>query len=490
MIDGMWFDCLMEPKAFNRSGSQAHLPAISRLGLPGAFCAAARRRRKSDNDNGVVLAIDQEVQGRNAHRARLAAALRKRMEPVGPLRREILAAAAGISVKILESWLDGRAEPTSWQIGRLIVATDAQLWMEVYGPIHDEAQRLFEARLANAQEQASARTRGAGDAGGKERMRGILRHVMIGTVKDRSDASLDWTRRKQVVNSPPPNRWRGARGRLVAHKLDRLLQPRSVALVGASPKAGTVGRGMITSTGMVGTPSKIYFVNPGYDEIDGQKCYKSLSDLPEVVDMAVLGIANARLEAALDEIIACGIGAATIFASGYLENDTEPKLTERISQKAQGRRHCHLRRQRHGLLSPGLRPARLRVSAAGLVAQGNRWPSSRIQARLFGAVPQRQAIGLQPCRFGGAGIGDRGRRLYGFRPRYPGHQGRGPVPGDRARSRRFQGGTRQGAGEEHARGGAESRTHGGECGTRCLAFRRHRRQSCGLSGAVRSLRRH
>lgn len=120
----------------------------------------------------------------------------------------------------------------------------------------------------------------------------------------------------------------------MAHKLDRLLRPKSVALVGASPKAGTVGRGMITSTGMAGTPSKIYFVNPGYDEIDGQKCYKSLSDLPEVVDMAVLGIANARLEAALDEIIRCGIGAATIFASGYLENDTEPKLTERISRKA------------------------------------------------------------------------------------------------------------------------------------------------------------
>jgi acyl-CoA synthetase (NDP forming) len=118
------------------------------------------------------------------------------------------------------------------------------------------------------------------------------------------------------------------------HKLDRLLRPKSVALVGASPKEGSVGRGMITSTGMPGTPCKIYFVNPGYNEIDGQKCYRSLSDLPEVVDLAVLGIANARLEAALDEVIACGIGAVTIFASGYVENDSEPKLTERITAKA------------------------------------------------------------------------------------------------------------------------------------------------------------
>ncbi|WP_374383480.1 acetate--CoA ligase family protein [Dongia sp.] len=120
----------------------------------------------------------------------------------------------------------------------------------------------------------------------------------------------------------------------MSHKLDRLLRPKTVALVGASPKEGSVGRGMITSTGMAGTPSKIYFVNPGYDEIDGQRCYKSLAEIPERIDMAVLGIANARLEAALDEAIAAGVGGVTIFASGYLENDAEPKLTERIARKA------------------------------------------------------------------------------------------------------------------------------------------------------------
>jgi len=65
-----------------------------------------------------------------------------------------LAAATGVSVKVLESWLEGRAEPTSWQMGRLIVAVDAQLWMEVYGPVHEEAQRLFEAKLAQQRDFA------------------------------------------------------------------------------------------------------------------------------------------------------------------------------------------------------------------------------------------------------------------------------------------------------------------------------------------------
>lgn len=153
MIDGMWFDCLMEPKAFNRAEAKRICRQYLASVFPAHFSGIAKKG-KSDNDNGIVLAIDQEVQGRNAHRARLAAALRKRLEPVGQMRREVLAAATGISVKILESWLDGRAEPTSWQMGRLIIATDAQLWIEIYSPIHDEAQRLFEARLASVQEQA------------------------------------------------------------------------------------------------------------------------------------------------------------------------------------------------------------------------------------------------------------------------------------------------------------------------------------------------
>ena len=149
MIDGLWFDCLMSPAKFDRQGAKRTCIAYLSAVFPAHFGAgAATRRGKGDVEANIAMAIDQDVQGRDAHRARLAAALRKRLEPVGPMRREALAAATGVSVKVLESWLEGRAEPTSWQMGRLLVAVDAQLWMEVYGPVHEEAQRLFEARLA------------------------------------------------------------------------------------------------------------------------------------------------------------------------------------------------------------------------------------------------------------------------------------------------------------------------------------------------------
>jgi acyl-CoA synthetase (NDP forming) len=124
---------------------------------------------------------------------------------------------------------------------------------------------------------------------------------------------------------------------LQAHRLAPLLNPKRVALVGVSPKEGSVGNGMIVaaSLGNAGapTPVELTLINPNYQEIGGQKVYPNLREAPQV-DMAVLGVSNERLEAALDDAIAAGVKAATIFASGYLETDRDPKLTQRIAAKA------------------------------------------------------------------------------------------------------------------------------------------------------------
>jgi acyl-CoA synthetase (NDP forming) len=120
------------------------------------------------------------------------------------------------------------------------------------------------------------------------------------------------------------------------HRLKHLLMPESVALVGASPKAGTVGKGMIDGLVGGGFKGRIYAINPNYREIEGIACFPSLSALPEAVDHALLGVANARLEAALQEAVAMKVKAATILASGYLEGDRDPPLTKRVTALAKG----------------------------------------------------------------------------------------------------------------------------------------------------------
>jgi TetR/AcrR family transcriptional repressor of bet genes len=168
MIDGLWFDCLMEPKVFNRNDAKRVCRSYLAAVFPSHFAGGPKRVRAEDEPT-VELAIDQDIQGRDAHRARIAAALRKRVEPVGALRREALAASSGVSVKTLEGWLDGRVEPSSWQIGRLIAATDTQVWMEIYGPIHEDMQRRFEAKLAQQRADADRERAALGALKGAEK---------------------------------------------------------------------------------------------------------------------------------------------------------------------------------------------------------------------------------------------------------------------------------------------------------------------------------
>src|SRR5690242_14493132 len=112
---------------------------------------------------------------------------------------------------------------------------------------------------------------------------------------------------RRVLEQGAMNQIRGDKNTGTAHRLAPLLTPKSVALIGASPKPGTVGRGMIASATMgEKQPARIHLINPNYPEIDGRKAYASLAEVPERVDMAVLGVANARLEAALADAIKQG----------------------------------------------------------------------------------------------------------------------------------------------------------------------------------------
>jgi acyl-CoA synthetase (NDP forming) len=110
--------------------------------------------------------------------------------------------------------------------------------------------------------------------------------------------------------------------------------PKRVALVGASPKEGTVGNGMIVAATLGEPAVEIVLVNPNYQDIGGRPVYSTLKDAPGPIDMAVLGVSNERLEAAMRDAIAAGVKAVTVFASGYLDKDPAPNLTTRIAAMA------------------------------------------------------------------------------------------------------------------------------------------------------------
>jgi len=119
-----------------------------------------------------------------------------------------------------------------------------------------------------------------------------------------------------------------------SHRLDPLLQPGSIALVGASDKDGSPGQvlaDMVMHSDYGGT---VYPVNPKYQQILGQPCYPYLESLPETVDHVVIALGNRHLESALEATIAHGAKAATIYSSAILEQDSEPKLLARLASRA------------------------------------------------------------------------------------------------------------------------------------------------------------
>jgi acyl-CoA synthetase (NDP forming) len=121
----------------------------------------------------------------------------------------------------------------------------------------------------------------------------------------------------------------------VPHRLDPLLKPASIALLGASARSKSNGLAMVEMCRIDGYEGRVYPVNPRYSEIAGLRCHPELEALPETVDHVVIALANAQLEEGLGRAIAHGAKAATIFGSSQLQGDTQPRLSERIKRRAQ-----------------------------------------------------------------------------------------------------------------------------------------------------------
>jgi acyl-CoA synthetase (NDP forming) len=105
----------------------------------------------------------------------------------------------------------------------------------------------------------------------------------------------------------------------VTHKLDSLLQPHSIALVGASNQAGRIGGMPLDLLRHFGYAGKVYPVNPKYQEVFGYACYPDIESLPEAPDLVVLAIGAEDVTAMLERCHAKGIPAAIVYAAGFAE---------------------------------------------------------------------------------------------------------------------------------------------------------------------------
>ena len=109
-------------------------------------------------------------------------------------------------------------------------------------------------------------------------------------------------------------------------QLRRLLHPESIAVIGASTRAGSFGKQVLAN--MAHYAGKAYPVNGRYQMIGDQVCYPNVRDLPEVPDCAVITAAREAVEEIVLDCAKAGVGGAIIFASGYAETAKADRIAQ------------------------------------------------------------------------------------------------------------------------------------------------------------------
>lgn len=118
--------------------------------------------------------------------------------------------------------------------------------------------------------------------------------------------------------------------------LDRLLKPRSVAVIGASADANKTAGRPIAYLLKHGFKGEIYPVNPRVSDIAGLKCYADIASLPGTPDVAIVLLGADRVLGAVQELSKLGTAAAIILASGYSEIGPEGALKQEALARAAG----------------------------------------------------------------------------------------------------------------------------------------------------------
>ena len=115
-------------------------------------------------------------------------------------------------------------------------------------------------------------------------------------------------------NDPAHDIWKGQR-----HPLDCIFHPRSVAVIGASEREGSVGRTLLWN--LIRSPfgGTVFPVNPQRHSILGIKSYPDIANVPEVVDLVVIATPAATVPQVIRECVAAGVKGAIIVSAGFKE---------------------------------------------------------------------------------------------------------------------------------------------------------------------------
>ena len=106
-------------------------------------------------------------------------------------------------------------------------------------------------------------------------------------------------------------------------KIDKIFNPSSIAIIGASDEEGSVGFGLVKNVLIGKKERKIYLVNPFKEEIEGIKCYKKIEDIKSKVDLALIAVPAGIVIDIAKECCNKKVNGIVVISSGFSETGEE-----------------------------------------------------------------------------------------------------------------------------------------------------------------------
>jgi acetyl coenzyme A synthetase (ADP forming)-like protein len=165
------------------------------------------------------------------------------------------------------------------------------------------------------------------------------------------------------------------RRRATAASLRPMLEPRAVAVVGASRSADSIGRRIFDALTTAGFTGPIYPINQATTDIAGRRAYASVREAPAGIDLAVVAVPSDRVLAVVDDCAAAGVRALVVITAGYAEVGSEG-------------------RKRQQELVDRVRGYGMRMVGPNCMGLLNASPSKRLNASFSPLFPAPGAVGL------------------------------------------------------------------------------------------------
>ncbi|MEJ7629902.1 MAG: GNAT family N-acetyltransferase [Nocardioidaceae bacterium] len=117
--------------------------------------------------------------------------------------------------------------------------------------------------------------------------------------------------------------------RAEARSMERFFVARSVALIGASRHEETIGRTLVRNLVLGGYSGRVYVVNPSADAVAGMPAYKTVQDIPDDVDLAIVAVPAESVQDVVLDCAAKGVHGLVVISSGFAETGDDGRRRQR-----------------------------------------------------------------------------------------------------------------------------------------------------------------